>query len=414
MNVKRTNIILKPDISRVLLRPFFPGTDERAKKVISRILSLPNSQIKSELRHVLDSFENRHNNLKEKFIQRSEEILKQLSVFENLSNDKKLLIGAYFCHEYSIEAAALFNPSIVKYPVNSHQNKFLISLRATGEGHISSVTFRTGKISETGQIEIDKPSKIVNSPDYSFSENLEGGEYDFSFEQKSELSSNVIFPFSSDESNGIEDARFVQFQNDDKTKTYYSTYTAYDGKTIRIKLLQTDDFNNFKIRLLYGTEVQNKGMALFPRKMGNQFVMLSRQDNENNYIMFSNDLFTWDEKTILTEPIYPLEFVQLGNCGSPIETKDGWLVISHAVGPMRKYTLGAYLLDLNEPQKVIGRLKDPLLSPDESEREGYVPNVVYSCGSAVFDNKLIIPYAMSDYSSTFATVDLDEILEAMK
>jgi predicted GH43/DUF377 family glycosyl hydrolase len=355
--------------------------------------------------------------------------------------------------------------------------RFVLSLRATGEGHISSITFRTGTIDDQGKVRVDAPSRFVTTPDHipptsynkgifwhqlqemglvdSISEtilktlhdnftveelgqeilylrryaqhrntefdrtssrllNLARSNYEVVYLPEQPLTERVIFPTAPSESNGIEDARFVRFVEKDGVVSYVATYTAYDGRVTIPQLLETRDFLRFRICTLNGPEVQNKGMALFPRRIRGQYVMLSRQDGENLYLMYSDDIHFWHTKAPLLKPTYSWEFLQIGNCGSPIETEKGWLVISHGVGPMRKYSIGAFLLDLEDPSRVIGRLTQPLLSPDESEREGYVPNVVYSCGSLVHAGILILPYAMSDSASSFATVPLVELLEAME
>ncbi|HFE63727.1 MAG TPA: glycosidase, partial [Caldithrix sp.] len=394
--------------------------------------------------------------------------------------ERKLLIGAYFTQEYSLESAALFNPSMVWHPDQSGlpagSRRFILSLRATGEGHISSITFRTGVIDTDYRITIDLPGKFVTTPEihpnplyekslfekqlfeldlqndftdrvlanladtFTLSElhkrisydlhhqtrrdpdaaatakavlALAESNYELSFQPDQPLSERIIFPSSQAEINGIEDARFVKFWEDDGSSTYYATYTAFNGKVVLPQLLETGDFLQFRMRTLNGPMVRNKGFALFPRKINGSYVMLSRQDNENIYIMYSDQLLFWHQAEILIKPTYTWEYVQMGNCGSPIETEAGWLVLSHGVGPMRKYALGAFLLDLENPSKVIGRLKEPLLSPNENEREGYVPNVVYSCGGQIFNQKLIIPYAMSDYASSIAMVDLPELLNEL-
>jgi len=238
--------------------------------------------------------------------------------------------------------------------------------------------------------------------------------YEFTFSPEQSLAERAIFPYSPSQTNGIEDSRFVQFHDDDGSVRYYATHTAYDGRVTLPELLETSDFLRFRISTLNGPEVRNKGLALFPRKVNGLYSMISRQDGENVFIMFSDMMHFWYTKQLIAKPTYPWEFVQLGNCGSPIETDAGWLVLTHGVGPMRKYSMGAFLLDLDDPPRVIGRLKEPLLAPNENEREGYVPNVVYSCGAVVHAGRLIIPYAMSDYASTFATVSLDELLSALK
>jgi predicted GH43/DUF377 family glycosyl hydrolase len=349
-------------------------------------------------------------------------------------------------------------------------------LRATGEGHISSITFRSGVINAQNRIKLDEPTRFATAPEAlpnslydkslfyrklfelglvnSFTEQviaaledhftleklqeslgfvqrqqrmqqrenepaaqgilaLAKSNYEIKYTPDQNLSERTVFPMAPTETNGIEDARFVQFQEEDGTSRYYATYTAYDGKVIFPQILETEDFLHFKVSTLNGPEARNKGMALFPRKINGLYTMISRQDNENVYFMYSDMLHFWYTKELLIKPTFPWEFVQLGNCGSPVETEAGWLVLSHGVGPMRKYSIGAFLLDLNNPAKVIGRLSEPLLEPDSNEREGYVPNVVYSCGGLLHNRELILPYAMSDYASTFATVALEEVLNHM-
>jgi predicted GH43/DUF377 family glycosyl hydrolase len=243
---------------------------------------------------------------------------------------------------------------------------------------------------------------------------LASSHYELQFSLDTNISERVIFPVSINEKNGIEDARFVKFTDENNKIKYYATYTAYDGVTILPKLLETEDFYHFKIMPLHGEIAQNKGMALFPRKVNGKYAMLCRLDGFNNYIAFSDNITVWREAKILQRPKYSWELIQIGNCGSPIETDEGWLVITHGVGPMREYVLGAALFDLNNPEVEIGRSKTPLLIPNTEEREGYVPNVVYSCGSIVHNEDLIIPYAMSDYSSTYASVNLKELLNELK
>jgi predicted GH43/DUF377 family glycosyl hydrolase len=481
MNITRTGIVLKPDAARVLFRPFNPVGEERPLRLLARILSLPEVEVVDLLAQVLAEFKTRHQRLLDYFLVRFEFVRHLLPTDQLLSDDRKLLIGAYFTHEYSLEAAALFNPSIVPHPDQSGLPdgtlRFILSLRATGEGHISSITFRTGMIDGQGKILVDTPSRYVTTPDHippvSYDKtifwrqlqelvvadniaetilktlgegftvdelsqeiqylrryaqhrnsefdrtasrllNLAKSNYEVVYSADQPLTERVIFPTAPNESNGIEDARFVRFKDDDGTVTYVATYTAYDGRVTIPQLLETSDFLRFRICTLNGPEVQNKGMALFPRKIRGQYVMLSRQDAENLYLMYSDDLHFWHSKIPLLKPTFSWEFLQIGNCGSPIETEAGWLVISHGVGPMRKYSIGAFLLDLEDPSRVIGRLATPLLSPDESEREGYVPNVVYSCGSLVHAGMLILPYAMSDSASSFATLPLADLLAEMK
>jgi predicted GH43/DUF377 family glycosyl hydrolase len=391
------------------------------------------------------------------------------------------LIGAYFTQEYALESAALFNPSMVWHPSQDDlpegTKRFILSLRATGEGHLSSITFRTGTIDPELRIRLELTTRYVAMPDLvpnamfdktlfqrklvelnmsnRFSEQVLSGlhdqftlhelrdalqtigrqnraaqrdneptvqgmialaqaNYEIQYGPEQNLSERVIFPVSPTETNGIEDARFVEFHEDDGARSYYATYTAYDGKVIFPQLLATTDFLHFRMSTLNGPEARNKGFALFPRRINGHYAMLSRQDNENIYVMYSDNLHFWYSKELIAKPSYPWEFVQLGNCGAPIETDAGWLVLTHGVGAMRKYAMGALLLDRQEPGKVIGRLAEPLLAPNESEREGYVPNVVYSCGALLFHDRLVIPYAMSDYASSFATVPVNDVLAAMR
>jgi len=392
-----------------------------------------------------------------------------------------LLIGGYFTHEYSFEAAALFNPCMVPHPDQSNLAdgalRFVLSLRATGEGHISSITFRKGIVDSEGNVLIDAPTRYSLGPalvpEAAFEKclferklrelNLIGafsrevlkllGEpftleelrasinraakelqahdletekvakktltlvqscFEVQFDADSGLSERVLFPYTALQSHGLEDARFVLFQDDDGTRTYYATFTAYDGKEIQPQFLETPDFLHFKFATLNGPAVRNKGMALFPRKIKGLYAMISRQDFENIFVMFSDHLHLWRQKQLLLGPKFPWEFIQMGNCGSPIETARGWLVLSHGVGAMRKYCIGAFLLDGDDPTKVIGRLRAPLIVPNADEREGYVPNVVYSCGSLLHGGQLIIPYGTSDHTTTFATAPLDEVLDAMQ
>jgi predicted GH43/DUF377 family glycosyl hydrolase len=481
MKVTRTGIVLKPDASRVLFRPFNPPGDERPLRILARVLALAETEVVEMLSQVLSEFKTRHQRLVDYFLVRFEFVRGLVPTDQRLSEERKLLIGAYFTHEYSLEAAALFNPSIVPHPdqtgLAAGTLRFVLSLRATGEGHISSITFRTGTIDNQGKIAVDTPSRYVTTPDHipptSYDKeifwhqlqelgvvdniaetilktlkdhftvdelsqeihylrryaqhrnsefdrtasrllNLAKSNYEVIYSPEQPLTERVIFPHAPSESNGIEDARFVRFVEEDGIATYVATYTAYDGRVTIPQLLETSDFLRFRICTLNGPEVQNKGMALFPRRIRGQYVMLSRQDAENLYLMYSGDLHFWHTKIPLLKPTYSWEFLQIGNCGSPIETEAGWLVLSHGVGPMRKYSIGAFLLDLEDPSRVIGRLTKPLLSPDEVEREGYVPNVVYSCGSLVHAGQLILPYAMSDTASSFATVPLADLLAAME
>jgi predicted GH43/DUF377 family glycosyl hydrolase len=483
IHLTRTTIALRPDQSRVLLRPFDPGDAQRSGGIVARILTLPETEVLPLLDDVLAEFSIRHENIGDAFLDRFHQVRNLLSLDGDLSKPRKQLIGSYFVCEYSLESAALFNPSIVPHPdqsgVAADGLRFILSLRATGEGHLSSITFRTGVIGADGRIEVkdaagylSEPRQIPNPlyekvlferklhelgvaneftrraigrlgesfdldalragvseelrvPCVSDAEHsnrnsaqaiwrLADSNYQVQFNPDQELSERIIFPASPSQRNGIEDARFVCFQNEDGAPVYYATFTAYDGRVVMPELMETSDFLQFRFITLNGPAAQNKGMALFPRKINGLYAMLSRQDNENLYLVFSDNVHFWYEPKLILSPRFPWEMVQIGNCGSPIETDAGWLVLSHGVGPMRQYAIGAFLLDKDDPTRVIGRLTEPLLQPTESERRGYVPNVVYTCGALVHRGQLILPYAYADHATTFATVALDEVLGAMQ
>jgi predicted GH43/DUF377 family glycosyl hydrolase len=478
IRVQRTSTILRPDQSRVLLRPFRHDDPERSRRIIARIMSLPEDEVGPLLNEVVAEFSRRHQQIRESFLERFEQLREFLLTDKEISEQRQLLIGSYFVCEYSLESAALFNPSIVPHPDQSDTPpdalRFILSLRATGEGHISSITFRMGIIHADHRIELMPPAGFLTEPRQipnlsydkaqferklfelgltneftrrtmdKFGESfaleelrailevemnqsrvsdqnairgmlaLARSNYEVQFQPQQHLSERVLFPATPSQRNGIEDARFVCFQKNDGSYIYYATFTAFDGKVILPELVETADFLRFRFITLNGPAAENKGMALFPRKINGLYAMLSRQDNENIYLMFSDDVHFWSERKVLLKPIFPWELVQLGNCGSPIETEAGWLVLSHGVGPLRTYCIGAFLLDLDEPGKVIGRLREPLLKPNQSERQGYVPNVVYTCGALVHNGELIIPYAMADHATGFATAPLDEVLAAME
>jgi predicted GH43/DUF377 family glycosyl hydrolase len=481
IQVRRSNVIIEPDLRRVLLRPFTPGDSRRVARIIERILSLTEGRAGALLDEVSAEFSKRHQHIRRLFLERFEQVRAMLPPDRELSEPRRLLIGSYFLTEYSLEAAALFNPSIVPHPdqtgLPAGALRFILSLRATGEGHISSITFRTGIIHRGHRIEVCKPTgflteprqipnpvyekalferklaelgltgeftyRVMNKIGETFTlEELRGSlqteqfrlpdgmgredqiaaqgiwmlarsNYEVQFQADQELSERIIFPATPSQRNGIEDARFVCFQNDDGTHRYFATFTAYDGRVVMPELVETSNFLLFRFITLNGPAAQNKGMALFPRKINGLYAMLSRQDNENIYLMYSDNVHFWNKHQVLLKPEFPWELVQLGNCGSPIETDAGWLVLSHGVGPMRKYCVGAFLLDRDDPGKVIGRLREPLLKPNENEREGYVPNVVYTCGALLHQGELIIPYGLADHATGFATVPLAEVLAAM-
>jgi predicted GH43/DUF377 family glycosyl hydrolase len=486
--IRKLPFTLRPDARRVLIRPFRPAVDvsghgtadePRVLKILSRIFALSEEDAEIQWKIISEDFAGRHDELNAYFMRRFEEVSPWLPTDAVLTETRRLLIGSYFTHEYSLEAAALFNPSIVICPdqtaVADGAVRFVLSLRSVGEGHISSLGFRSGTITEDFEIEFAEPARWVVEPrrvvdesfhsawfhrkcrelgvdcDYvdkvvaglpeHFTEDelkasvkqacgsspdatcfaagerlllLAKSNFTVQFDAGLRYSERAIFPVSPSQTNGIEDVRFVCFTDDDGTVTFYATYTAFDGRVIFPQMLETKDFLNFHFRTLQGTAVQNKGMALFPRRINGRYVMLSRQDNENIRIMFSDDIYRWDSSEVLVRPTQPWEFVQLGNCGSPLEIDDGWLVLTHGVGAMRKYCIGALLLDKNDPTKVIGRLAEPLIRPAPEEREGYVPNVVYTCGGVIHRNHLILPYATADWFTSFAVINVPELVAAMK
>ncbi|WP_432797604.1 glycoside hydrolase family 130 protein [Poriferisphaera sp. WC338] len=465
------------DDARVITRYFHIGGEHRIQSLLSRIASLSEEDVNQLLTDVLASFASRHKDIKAAFRRHFAYVKSHIEDPDALSENRMLLIGSYFTMEYSIESAALFNPSIVLHPdqtgMEPGQARFIMSLRATGEGHVSSIVFRTGILHRDGHVTFDPPgrftSKLRTNEDQTYEKKLfflkliemaaysdaariildqlpdfftlhqldakihelqQSGDCPEPFDETAENmlwlarsnyhlfvppntdpSEVVIFPTSENESRGIEDVRLTCFTDDDGSVTYYGTYTAYNGYRILPQLLETKDFNDISIHTLNGKYVQNKGMALFPRRIDGFYYMISRLDGENMFLMKSDNVHFWNEAIKLQGPRYPWEFVQVGNCGPPIETPQGWLLLTHGVGPMRQYCIGVALLDLEDPSKVIAHLPNPLLVPDEAERDGYVPNVVYSCGALVHEDHLIIPYAMSDSASSVATVCLSELLE---
>jgi len=482
LSVERKPVKVLPDTKRVIARYFFNG-EERALELIKKIMALDKDETFALISPLLQDFSKRHRNITRKLLRNCERVKTYINAagydYEKLDEFCKLLIGSYFTHEYSIESAAFFNPSIVPDPDQSNleegQLRVIISFRAVGEGHVSSVVFRRALIDRNNNITvipagsyIDEAEKVHNvtyqkrlfikkAEDAGINEEFlkivsERLEDRFNYEQlkalvnevrdqtedeailrqyylilalsdsyrrisfskDTDISDRVIFPISDFESKGIEDARFVRFTDENGKQVYYATYTAYDGIHIMPKLLKTTDFYDFKTSPLNGAGAKNKNLALFPRKINGKYAMLSRIDGWNNYLMYSDNINEWEDPIKIQAPEYPWEFVQIGNCGSPIETEHGWLVITHAVGSMRRYSIGASLLDINDPSIEIGRLRDPLIIPNPDEREGYVPNVVYSCGSIIHNDELILPYGLSDHSSGFATVNLQVLLDRLR
>lgn len=479
----RKNIKFTPDSKRVVARYFMNG-EERTQQMVGRIMTLSEKEVVQTLEQTLREFARRHRNISSIFIKHCEDIryiIENMKIdYEALSNERKMLIGSFCTMEYAIESAAIFNPSIIEdfdqSGLEAGAKRVIISFRATGEGHISSIVFRRGILDKDNNLQIMKNGNNIDKaeiehktlykkerflsklsemhtqdkyitqimqdlPDeFEFAVLksmvnealldptirqerrtaleeiiwLANSFYDLQFKHDSDITERVIFPISDSESRGIEDARFVRFTDDDGSTRVMATYTAYNGHTILPKLISTEDFYSFRVMPLHGAGAQNKNLALFPRKINGKFAMLARIDGVNNYIMYSDRPTQWNTPILLQEPRYTWELTQIGNCGSPLWTPEGWLVITHGVGAMRCYCIGASLLDLDDPSKEIGRLKEPLLSPLEDEREGYVPNVVYSCGAIIHNDSLILPYAVSDYSSTYAVVNMAELLDALK
>jgi predicted GH43/DUF377 family glycosyl hydrolase len=422
----RQAFFLRPDTARVVVRPFKPATEPRdlnptdktrANHIVDRVLALSPEVAASLLADVLENFQGRHRNLLETFEARADEMEDAFYSHAAFSRSQRQLVGAYFLHEYSFEAAALFNPSIVPHPDQTYAPvgglNFILSLRAVGEGHVSSLTFRSGSITAKGDVTVDPTSRLASIPSVIERRSEPDGEHvSLAFGRDVELSERVIFPITDAQSNGIEDARFVRFRDSDET-VYRATYTAYSGRAIRSELIETTDFVSFRMSPLRGSASHNKGMALFPRKINGRYAMIGRQDNENLYLIYSDDLYSWDGGVAVLRPRYPWEFVQIGNCGSPIELDEGWLMLTHGVGPVRKYSIGAVLLDKEDPSRVLARTREPLLRPEPSEREGYVPNVVYTCGAMRYGDLIIFPYAVSDTFSRIATIKIAAILESM-
>ncbi|NQT11799.1 MAG: glycosidase [Planctomycetes bacterium] len=477
IRVTRLDHRIDPDPSCVIARPFIPGGEARIRGIIERILEIPEDSALDMLDRLEAHFRINHPEIEEILLEHFDEVEPYLPSLPELSDKRKRLIGAYFTMEYALEAAALFNPSMVPafdqsgLPVGS--TRFLMSLRATGEGHISSIVFRQGVIHEDHRIIIEtgshyrRPLKVRENRTYpkktyafklremegenpladqvlaglgdeftfkelcSALETLGDGEteppavmetredmlslaranYQIVLPDDVDVSAAVIFPHSENESRGLEDLRLVRFKEEDGTGVLYGTYTAYNGFHIIPQMIEVrGERDNINIHTLSGKFVQNKGMALFPRKVGGQYMMSGRIDNENLYIMKSDHVLVWNHAEVVQTPKFPWELVQLGNCGSPLETEEGWLLLTHGVGPMRQYCIGAVLLDLEDPTKIIRQTSEPLMVPRGEERHGYVPNVVYSCGAMIHNDVLIIPYAMSDISSSFAIISLEELL----
>lgn len=474
-----------PDKSRVLLRRMYPSSHEIARRIVDTIAKLTDEEVSEQLASLMDLFGDRHENVRESLLNRFREVRGNLGATWTYDEKRKMLIGAHFMHEYSIESAALFNPSVVPHCDQSGlpegSTRFILSLRATGEGHISSITFRSGIVTKEGRVRIETPGPHIREPtavsiggidkpqfvkEFNLSQGLTRdwthsfqkaanavfeslgdffsldelrracsnqltsfpgatsemvcqamlllaeANYTVRFPPTTKIAERVLFPVTPSQSNGIEDARFVRFTDDNGTSKYYATFTAYNGRSCLPQMLETTDFEEVRFVTLTG-DISNKGMALFPRRVKGKYMMLSRQDDVNILVMSSESLYKWEDPQVVIRPEQPWEQFKMGNCGSPIETEKGWLVLTHGVGSLRQYSMGAVLLDLDDPTKIVARLKQPLLRPNEAEREGYVPNVVYTCGGMRHGDLIVIPYAASDSFSSFATVRLDFLFSQM-
>jgi predicted GH43/DUF377 family glycosyl hydrolase len=481
--VRRGSIVLRPDPRRVIARPFLPGHElptegiSRADSVVDRLVTMPEADVEKTLASTLSAHSDRHADLRASFREHFQLVAHRIPAGAPISPDRADLIGAYLTHEYSIEAAALFNPSIAAHPDQSGlapgELRFVMTARAVGEGHVSSLEFRTGVLAAHDVVRLDEAhtrlttgrmtktsmstdflrdaldetgdaftaqSVLGRLPEQFDPQELEdvlasseldspgrghdgllgrirrtaASSYELTFPSASDLSERVIFPNTDAESHGIEDARLVRFADEDGSIRYYASYTAYDGSSIAPHLLSTDDFETFSMRPQLGPAAKNKGMALFPRRIDGRYWTLSRWDRETISVASSPDALRWGQPVTVLSPSQPWELIQLGGCSSPLETAEGWIVITHGVGPMRTYGLGAMLLDLDDPTVVLGALTEPLMTPSPDEREGYVPNVLYSCGGLIHGDTVVLPYGCSDSSIRFAFIDLPGLLTRLR
>jgi len=427
MDLFNHRLRLHADPSRVVVRPFHiawgggnGAPPSRTERLVDEVLAMSPQEARDQLETVLKDFEARHWQTRRVFMTRYDQIEDLLKLDgSKISDEKRQLIGAYFCHEYSYAAAALMNPSAVPHfdqtGIQPGSQRILMSMRAVGEGHISSVAFREGIINDQNQLRLAPEPPFATATDVHGwgDDDVPSGPITVHRHRDSTLSGTVIFPITKAQSKGLEDMRIVQFTHDDGSVEWIGTYTAYDGAGIQSELMRTRDFRAFDLVPMTGSAARNKGMALFPRKIGGQYMMIGRQDGENLFLLKSDSLTHWDEGEKILTPVYPWELVQIGNCGPPIETDEGWLLLTHGVGAMRKYSIGAALLDKNDPSKVLGRTKQPILAAKDQDREGYVPNVVYSCGAIRHADSLFLPYGIADSSLGFAFVKISELLSAM-
>lgn len=483
VNLKRSDVSIAPDPRRVVARPFIPGFvrsndalgRSRVDQIVERVLRLSASEVGEQLAEVRKLFGRRHRDLEARWEAHFLEALPHCPRLNSVQGELRALIGAHFTQEYSFEAAALCNPSMVPDPAWSGEEplRFIMSARAIGEGHISSIEFRTGSVTEAGDVILDevgplietarrtsviyqKPAflakldelgadprvvgKVCGSLPESFTFDdlavvlpnlsvpatypvvtletlrlihwLASSNYRLEF-TNGPLSERLIFPAGPSDSQGMEDARFVEFVDNDGSSTYYATYTAYDGFQILPQLIETSDFVTFDVTTMSGEGARNKGIALFPERIHGSYAALSRHDGERLYLSYTDDIRRWESSELIYEAQTGWEAVQVGNCGSPIKTGEGWLIITHGVGPMRQYCLGAVLLDRKDPSQVLGRLPRPFLEPAEHERDGYVPNVVYSCGGLVHGDNLVLPFGVADQSISIAIVGVADLVGAM-
>ncbi|WP_159513443.1 glycoside hydrolase family 130 protein [Sphingomonas sp. T1] len=418
------DLLLRPDPSRTVVRPFEPGYPPgfdngttRTQETVDFILALDEPELTRQLEGVTASLDENHRDVDAFLRRRFDEMADRFDGANRCNDAQRRLIGAYFSQEYAYEGAALFNPSAVLHPdqvdVEKGEIRFVLSLRGIGEGHLSSVTFRTGRWKPGGSPAIDDPGSVSVPPiiDQADTANASvrlhcGG--------SRTISETVLFPVLPSQRQGIEDLRLVRFDEGDGVFAYHGTYTAFSGSAVRSELLTTTDFSTFEMRALTGDAAGGKGMALFPRRIDDRFAMLGRQDNKNIWLLTSEDILAWNGGSKLIEPRYPWEFVQMGNCGSPIELDEGWLVLTHGVGTVRNYCMGACLLDKDDPSKLLARTPRPVLAPSPKQRDGYVPNVVYSCGALAVGRDLLLPYAVADSFTAFATASIDDLLAVME
>jgi predicted GH43/DUF377 family glycosyl hydrolase len=419
---------LTAESDRVVIRPFHiapdpdrkqPKETTRAWRIVNAVLNMDMRTCQAELALVNRDFGQRHWQTRQVFLDRYRQVKADLDLPNGVRADRKELIGAYFCHEYSYTSAALMNPSVVPHPDQTGMTegalRIVLSLRAVGEGHISSIAFREGILNHRGQFDLaPRPPFSVAVRESIAGCTTNGGVTTAERFPEASLSGTVIFPFTQQQRNGLEDLRLVKLEDDAEGPLYVGSYTAYSGSNIASELLVTRDFRTFELKPMTGTAARNKGMAIFPKKIDGKYTVIGRQDGENLFFLQSDNLLHWDEGVPLLGPVYPWELVQIGNCGSPIEIDEGWLLLTHGVGAVRKYSIGAVLLDKQDPRKVLGRTAQPILSPSDEDREGYVPNVVYTCGALAHGRRLFMPFGVADSSVSFSWVDIDQLLGLMQ